>query len=274
MIEPYYQKDGITIYNADNVVTLRDMVSDTVDLVVTSPPYDSVRDYGVSFGWDFESLAKELFNVLKPGGVIVWIVNDQTIGGSETGSSFKQALFFMECGLNLHDTMIYQKHSFRFPDKVRYYQIFEYMFVLSKGKPKTINLIADHKNLTHGDRLAVYRERKKSGEIIDSAYRLKNPSQTVAEFRVRNNVWIYDVGANCSTKDRVAYKHPAVFPEKLARDHIVSWSNEGDVVLDPFSGSGTTMKMCRELNRKGVGIEIEKEYCDISVDRLAQGVLF
>ena len=218
----------------------------SVDLVVTSPPYDNLRSYHSSF--DVVKLTEELFRVVKPGGVVVWVVGDATIDGSETGTSFRQAIMFMDAGFNLHDTMIYEKNSSTYPANAksnRYTQIFEYMFVFSKGKPKTHNLICDKKNLWYG-----YK---------DFSGKLKKP---VPEFSPRTNIW------KCVTSFNDKTNHPAPFPEQLALDHIRTWSNEGDVVMDPFLGSGTTGKMAAISNREFIGIEISEEYCEMAKRRI------
>ena len=240
------------------------MDDESIDLVVTSPPYDDLRDYkGYSF--DFESIAKELFRVVKTGGVVVWVVGDAVVDGSETGTSFKQALFFKEIGFNIHDTMIYEKENCPFPDKTRYNQIFEYMFVLSKGRPSKINLITDRKNTwsgtkTHGTL------RKKDGKLI------KRKSYDIKETGTRNNVWKYSTGLNASTKDKIAFEHPAIFPEKLCADQIFSWSNEGDLVYDPFGGSGTTAKMSHIYKRNWILSEMSKEYTALANRRIEKYV--
>lgn len=241
---------------------LKDLDDDSIDLVVTSPPYDNLREYK-GYTFDFELVAKELFRVIKKGGVVVWVVNDSVINGGESGTSFKQALYFKDIGFNLHDTMIYHKSPL-FQEKNRCPQSFEYMFVFSKGKPKTFNPIMDHKNKFDGH---------KGGELVTSV-RKKNGKQTTKirpkprEYSKRWNVWWIPNGYFKSTMDKIAYEHPAIFPEKLANDHIIMWSNEGDLVLDPFAGSGTTLKMARELNRDYIGIEISEEYIEIIKERL------
>lgn len=235
------------IIQGDSAKKLKEIDAKSIDLTVTSPPYDNMRTYN-GFTFDFETIAKELYRVTKQGGVVVWVVGDQTINGSESGTSFKQALYFKEIGFNLHDTMIWEKNSSTFPsneNSIRYTQIFEYMFIFSKGKPKTINLIDDKKNKWAGHK--------------DFSGILKKP---VPECSVRNNIWKITTSFNDKTD------HPAVFPEQLASDHIYSWSNEGDVVLDPFMGSGTTAKMALLLNRKFIGIELSKEYCEIARNRI------
>ena len=230
-----------------------------IDLTVTSPPYDNLRTYkGYSF--DFENIAKELNRVTKDGGVVVWVVNDSTINGSESGTSFKQALYFKEIGFNLHDTMIWNKGSFAFPSKNCYHQVFEYMFVFSKGKPKVLNFIKDRKNLYVGDRGASGRNK--------NGVRNRGKSTVRDEYGKRFNIWNYPIGGGHCTKDKIAYQHPAIFPEQLANDHIISWSNENDIVLDPFMGSGTTAKMAKLNGRNFIGFEISKEYCDIAEERL------
>lgn len=230
-------------------------------MVLTSPPYDNLRDYN-DYNFDFEKIAKELFRILKEGGVCVWVVGDQTIKGNETGTSFKQALFFKEIGFNLFDTMIYaKKPRGAVGNNNAYWQTFEYMFVFSKGSPKTINLIKDRKNLSarKGDRGT---KRLKDGT-------LKNISRSgYSQYGRRTNIWEYIVGKGHSSRDNISFQHPAIFPEKLAYDHIYSWSNEGDIILDPFVGSGTTLVAAESLNRKWIGIDISKEYCEIAKKRL------
>lgn len=233
---------------------------------MTSPPYDDIRDYN-GFSFDFEGIARELLRVLKPGGVIVWIVGDQTKNGSETGTSFKQALYFKEIGLNLHDTMIYDKGKVVFPDANRYHNVWEYMFVFSKGAPKTFNPIADRKNKTP-PKTTESSFRQKDGT---TKKKMAKPSQ---EYGWRNNVWYCPSGYMVGTTDKGAFEHPAMFPEALAKDHIVSWSNEGDLVLDPFNGSGTTTKCAKYLKRNYIGIDISERYCEIARQRLLQEMLF
>ena len=245
----------------DNVATMATFPAESIDLVVTSPPYDNLRTYG-GHSWDFEGVANQLWRVIKPGGVVVWVVADATVNGSETGTSFRQALRFMEIGFRLHDTMIWEKGVVAFPESVRYNQKSEFMFVFSSGSPKAFNGIKDHPNVSAG-RKVTGRDRCADGSFKErSGLGRECPDESL-----RGNVWhvwnqMRGVG------------HPAIFPEPLARDHILSWSNEGDIVLDPFSGSGTTAKMAKHNGRRFIGIEINPEYCEIAEKRLEQGVLF
>jgi len=250
------------VYCENCLDTMNRMPSDFCDMVLTSPPYDNLRDYkGYSF--PFEEIAKELYRVTKPGGVVVWVVGDQTVNGSESGTSFRQALYFMECGFNLHDTMIYHRYS-QFPSQNRCRQDFEYMFVFSKGKPSTFTDIRERKTgtKTGGQKK---KGRKKSGELekLDpkTEDRLKKAKHSCT--RAKGNVWFYFNGNYIATKDEYAFKHPAIFPEALAKDHIISWSNEGDLVYDPFMGSGTTAKMAILKKRNFIGSEVAKEYIPI-----------
>lgn len=251
------------IYQIDCIKGMKQLPNGYIDLTVTSPPYDDLRNYkGYSF--EFEEVAKELYRVTKDGGVVVWVVGDKTHNGSETGTSFKQALYFKELGFNLHDTMIYEKDSISFPDKNRYYQIFEYMFIFSKGKPKTINLLTDRKNKWYNGKKHIKgRYRNADGEQVRH-----NKQNLLKEYGVRFNIWRIPNGHQKSTLDKVAYEHPAIFPEKLANDHIISWSNEGDTVMDPFMGSGTTAKMAHINKRNWIGFEIASEYVEIANKRL------
>jgi site-specific DNA-methyltransferase (adenine-specific) len=246
------------IYNMDCVEGMRMLPDNSIDLTVTSPPYDNIRKYN-GFEWDFEATAKELYRVTKQGGVVIWVVGDATIKGSETGTSFKQALYFKECGFNLHDTMIYQKKT---PPKThnRYEQEFEYMFIFTKGKPKTFNPIMIPKK--YMDK----RTNKAFGRNQTNEHDMGFSSNK--ELRIKGNVWEYLVGGGKSTKDKIAFQHPAIFPEQLAQDHIISWSNEGDLVLDPFMGSGTTGIACLKHDREFIGIEMDPEYFQIAKDRI------
>ena len=254
------------IRNENCLDTMKLMPDNFVDLTVTSPPYDDLRTYN-GYSFDFESIAKELYRVTKEGGVVVWIVGDATRKGSETGTSFKQALFFKECGFNLHDTMIWKKINPMPVNDKRYQQSFEYMFVFSKGKPNTTNLIMTEKTggtLKRQKNKMSTSQTGKNGELVNyTNYKGGDrPRKTK-----KKNIFEYQIGFNAKG-DKT--KHPAVFPEQLANDHIISWSNENDIVYDPFMGSGTTAKMAKINNRNYIGSEISKEYCDIIAERLAR----
>lgn len=233
---------------------------DGVDMILTSPPYDNLREYDNKASFNFEEVSKKCSMVLKFGAVMVWIVNDQTIDGSETGSSFKQAFRFIELRLNLHDTMIYGKNGFPFPEATRYQPIFEYMFILSKDKPKTFNPLKRKNN--YGGIVKREFERQKDGTV-----KSENDRYILNEGNY-GNIWMYNTGYMHTTKDKVAYEHPAIFPDNLAYDHVYSWSNPGDLVLDPFLGSGTTAVACKKLKRNCIGIEISEKYCEIAIKRL------
>lgn len=249
------------IYNMDCIEGMRKLPDNSVDITVTSPPYDNLRTYN-GFSWDFEVMAKELYRVTKQGGVVVWIVADATIKGSETGTSFSQALYFKEIGFNLHDTMIWNKGTLTFPNPLRYHNGFEYMFILSKGKPKTVHLIEDRTN-KHGGSLIRGTSRQVNGELSRQSGHGK---RRVKDVGARFNVW--DIPPVQSSKERTG--HPAQFPERLVVDHIISWSKEGDLVLDPFMGSGTTAVAAKKSNRNYIGFEVSKEYCDIANKRLEE----
>lgn len=245
----------------DNTEVLSGFPDACIDLVVTSPPYDDLRTYG-GHTWNFEALAAQLVRVLKPGGVIVWVVADATVNGSETLTSMRQAIHFKDvCGLNVHDTMVYQKNGQgAVGSNQAYWQEWEYMLVLAKGTPKTVNRIEDRQKVRVGKETVNSSRRNADGTMPESRRIITK------ETGVRCNIWKYDTGGEGNG-------HPAIFPEKLAKDHVLSWSNPGDVILDPFAGSGTTMKAAKELNRQWCGIEINPEYCAIAEARLSQDVL-
>lgn len=230
-----------------------------IDLTVTSPPYDNLRKYN-GYTFDFEPIAKELFRVTKSGGVVVWVVGDATIDGSETGTSFKQALYFKDIGFNLHDTMIYRRSCPPMND-MRYQHEFEYMFIIVKDKIKTFNPIRSTKTYTDHRKIKAYHR------YADGTFRINNRKPT--KDKIIGNIWDISGGGGISTKDKIAYEHPAIFPEQLASDHILSWSNPGDLILDPMCGSGTACKMAKYHDRHFLGIDVSEEYCAIARKRIA-----
>lgn len=254
-----------TIQNMDCVEGMQSLGSGSIDMILTSPPYDGIRDYkGYSF--DFESVADECYRILKDGGVMVWVVGDQTIEGSETLTSFRQALYFQKLGFRV-ETMIYEKigNPTMPPKAPRYYQEFEYMFILSKGKALTFNALTEPSKWAGHKMSSKTNQREKDGVLNQGNHGYIN------RFKRKGNIWRYSTGGNGNTtSDDYAFVHPAMFPEKLARDHILTWSNENDVVLDPFMGSGTTAKMAIVHERQFIGFEISEEYCQIAERRISE----
>lgn len=259
-------------YIGESAQFIKDNITENyIDLTITSPPYDNLRNYN-GYSFDFENMAKELFRVTKDGGIVVWIVNDKTIKGSESGTSFKQALYFKEIGFNLHDTMIYGKNdSFGTCGNppLRYAQNFEYIFILTKGKIKTFNPIRiPCKKAGVTTSLTTRKDRQADGLPFDY---LRSKVDTVKDTKIKSNIWMYDTGKNKSTKDNIAFNHPATFPERLALDMLISYSNEGDIILDAMCGSGTTCKQAFLHNRKFIGIDMSEEYINnICIPRLRE----
>ena len=251
------------LYHSDNVAFMRSLPDDCIDLTVTSPPYDNLRNYNGHAKFDFENVAKELFRITKDGGVVVWIVNDATINGSETGTSFKQALYFKEIGFKLHDTMIWQK-PFVPQSHKRYEQNFEFMFIFVKGKIDTFNAI-----LKKNKKAGIIFNTKNYSEFKKDRYMAKDlKNWIVKEKGIKTNIWNIPSNQFATSKNKIAFEHPAIFPEKLAEDHIYSWSNEGDLVFDPFMGSGTVAVASERLKRNWIGCEICDEYVDIANRRI------
>lgn len=256
----------VKLYKGDCLEVMKDIADKSIDLTVTSPPYDNLRTYNGTCEWNFDifkGIAKELYRVTKDGGILVWIVGDATINGSETGTSFKQALYFMDCGFYLHDTMIWSKPSFTAVGalKTRYAQTFEYMFVFSKWKIKTFNALRDRKTTSRSkDKHGMIRQKDGSMRPMSSR------GKQYGKFGIRYNVW--DMPPVMSNIERTG--HPAQFPEQLANDHIISWSNENDTIFDPFMGSGTTGKMAILNNRNFIGIELNDEYFAIAEKRVKE----
>ena len=276
-----YELDNI--YCGECGAMMAGLPDDFIDLTVTSPPYDLVdydetgnlvthpknglRTYN-GYTWDFASVAKQLYRVTKPGGVVVWVVGDATEDFCESLTSAKQKIYFVEaCGFNLLDTMIYEKNGYpaQYPGMMRYVGAFEYMLIFSKGKPKTYNPITDRYTKTKGAHRDSFTQRQKDGSTKHTSTGFE-----IGEYSTRNNIWTYNTGFLRVTLDREAYHHPAIFPEALARDHIISWSNPQEIILDPFCGSGTTCKAAKQFGRHYLGFEISQEYVDLANKRLFQ----
>jgi len=259
-MQSYYQHGDIRIFNTDCLDYLKTVSSDSIKFTLTSPPYDDIRDYN-GYSFPFEDIAQELWRTTKVGGVVAWNVADATVKGSETGTSMRQALYFMSLGFRLHDTMIYAKKN-PMPAGVsskRYHQAWEYIFIFSKDAPETFNPIMVKAKFGHLE--ANMKHRGKDGQ---TSYKKTKRN----EFTKVKNIFEYSVGGGHSAKDKIAFRHPAIMPEQLAADMISTWTNVGDQVFDPFTGSGTTAKVCLELSRHFHGTEVSEEYCDISKKRL------
>jgi site-specific DNA-methyltransferase (adenine-specific) len=260
------------IISGNCVGILRRAPAEIADLTVTSPPYDDLRLYK-GYAFDFESVAAALWRATKPGGVVVWVVGDETIDGSETGTSFRQALGFLEVGFKLFDTMIYEKTGTSFPSKGRYTSIFEFMFVLAKGQPKTFNPICDVPKLWEGS-WGKTTQRQKDGSLEETHHvncgKAKSGRATDGRYgyKQRTNIWRIVNGKKFGHRDELAYQHPATFPEALARDHILTWTNPGDLVLDPMCGSGTVPVMAVLQGRTYLGIDISPEYVELTKRRI------
>jgi site-specific DNA-methyltransferase (adenine-specific) len=261
-----YRNSKVELLKGDCLELMEKLIKEgvKVDLTVTSPPYDNLRRYEGSLQWNEEiwkGVIKRLYDITANGGVVVWVVGDATLKGSETGTSFKQALFAIECGFRLHDTMIYRAEKPPLTHR-RYEQKFEYMFIFTKGKIKTFNPILEQTKYSGKNR--------KGGTLRQDSDNLSSRcgKGIVKDFKIKGNIWEFAIGGSKSTKDKIAFKHPAIFPEQLANDHIISWSNEGDLVFDPFMGSGTTGKMAIKNNRNFIGIEKVDKYFEIAKERI------
>ncbi|MGC4129755.1 MAG: site-specific DNA-methyltransferase [Bergeyella sp.] len=250
-----------SIIEGNCVEVMKTFDDEVIDLTVTSPPYDDLRNYK-GYVFPFEEIAQELYRITKQGGVVVWVVADATINASETGTSFRQALYFNQIGFNLHDTMIFRKKN-PIPQiyRKRYNNEFEYMFVFSKGVVNTHNpIMVDcmHAGLElNGTTYKNYSKNEQTREKL---------AKPVKDKKIKGNIWEYVVGKR--QEDQEAKGHPAPFPCELVRDHIKSWTNQGDVVFDPMSGSGTTARVAVEMGRNYIGIDISPEYCEIARERV------
>lgn len=253
------------IHCGDCIDIMKDTILDeSIDLVVTSPPYDNLRKYN-GYSFDFEGVINELHRVVKKDGVIVWIVNDAVKNGSESGNSFRQALGFIDRGFKLYDTMIYRKMNGMPLNHRRYEQKFEYMFIFTKSKPRVFNPILEKCAGAGNVNTGGLRSERDEDMNNSGGWGYGKP---IKDTKIKENVWSYYTGKGHTSTDQNVFKHPATFPERLAEDHILSWSNEGDIVLDPFMGSGTTPKMAKLNGRQYIGIDISEEYCTIANDRV------
>lgn len=255
------------ILHGDNLTIMPTFPDKSIDLTVTSPPYDNLRTYNGNSQFDFEGIAKELFRVTKDGGVVVWVAGDATANFGESLTSFKQAIFFVDvAGFKLLDTMIYRKRGMEFPrfNHRNYPQVFEFMFIFTKGRPRIFNPISDRPNIAVGKKYSSTIRCPDGSMKRSHSYDRRSP-----EIGMRGNIWEYAVGNNLSNQEPIVRQHPAIFPLQLATDHILSWSNEGDTVLDPFAGSGTTGVACLNTGRKFILIEKDAGYCEIIRKRIA-----
>lgn len=247
------------IYCGDCVELMKRIAPNSIDLVVTSPPYDNLRNYN-GFSFTFEKIVAELLRVLKDQGIIVWVVGDKIDNGNKSLTSFRQAIYFQDHGFKIHDVMIYEKKNTPFMRSNAYTNCYELMIVLSKKGPKTFTPL-------------MVSTKRKGFEMLTTNKKADGINKKVLgklnETKTRNNIWQYAAGLGGTTKDKIAFTHPAIFPEKLAQDHILSWTNESDIVLDPMCGSGTTCKMAMINNRRYIGIDISEEYCEIARKRLS-----
>lgn len=246
------------IYHSDCIELMNLMDSEIIDLTITSPPYDNLRHYK-GFTFDFENIAKGLYRITKQGGIVVWIVGDKINNGNKSLTSFKQALFFQEYGFNVHDVMIYKKKNTPFMRSNAYTNCYEFMFVFSKGKPNTFNPLTE-KTVRQGFEMVVHN---KGADAVN-----KKVLKELKADKTRTNIWEYAVGLHGSTSDKEAFKHPAIFPEKLAEEHILSWSKLGDIIFDPMCGSGTTCKMAKKHQRNYIGCDISEDYVAIARKRV------
>ena len=247
------------IYNADCVEFMdNEMEVNSVDCVITSPPYDNLRDYN-GYKFNCEKIANSLFRVMKKGGVVVWVVGDKIKNGNKSLTSFRQAITFQDIGFNVHDVMIYRKKNTPFMRSNAYTNCYEFMFVFTKGKPKTFNPLKEP-TVRHGMEMLVHN---KGSDGVN-----KKVLGELKKEKTKTNIWDYAVGLGGSTNDKIAFKHPAIFPERLAYDHILSWTNENDLVFDPMCGSGTTCKVAKMLNRNFIGCDISAEYVNIATQRV------
>ena len=261
-------KDYINkLFLGDAEKKLKEIPDESIDASVTSPPYDKLRTYTGSIDtWNiekFKNIADQLYRVTKKGGIVAWVVGDATIKGSKTLSSFKQAIYFQEIGFDMFDVLIYEKSGSGPPHKNRYFNVFEYIFILSKGRPKTINLLKDKLNKWGGYKTYAEITRREADGTLT-----KKEQKTIGKYGIRTNIWKYNNGKGQTTRDKVAHNHPAIFPEKLVEDILKSWTSEGDIILDPFGGSGTTAKISYIMDRKYIYIEQVEEYYRLASKRI------
>ena len=258
---------GYILHNNDCVKVLP-YFKDSVDLIITSPPYDDLREYG-GHEFNFRAVADAIIPALKDGGQMAWIVQDAIRNYQETGNSFRQALYFQEHGLLLHQTIIFQKANESGKSHTRYAEVTEYIFILTKGRPKTFNPIIDKPNAEANTRQSnTNKGRNKAGELGSYV-----GSYTVPKFSKRINVWRYNT-SRMAPDFKDAHKHPAIYPLALGHDLVTSYSNPGDLVLDPMCGSGTTIRAAVNLDRNAVGIDIEPSYIELAKRRMSQLTLF
>lgn len=252
------------IHHFDAVVGLRLLPADCIDLTLTSPPYDWIRDYNGTFDpakFPFVRIAEELYRITAPGGVVLWITRDQQQDCCESGTSAKQMLYFKNIGFNVQ-TMIVDSISARHR-RYCYGMPPQFCFVLSKGRPKAFHPIRDKPNTEPG-RIKSWSARNRDGRIR------KGKPKEIPKYGRRSHIWLYPTGFGLVSDDPLPRNAPAPMVETVAGDLMLSYSNPGDLILDPMAGLGTTGKVAVKLNRQFIGFERVRKYCDVANDRVRQ----
>ncbi len=237
--------------------------NECIPFTLTSPPYDGLRTYDGLADWNFMDVAKELYRITMQGGVVVWVVQEQIIDGSESGETSRQRLAFANIGFRLHHTMVMGKLGGIQFSSNRYGRPLEYAFILSKGPPRYFNPLRDRPNKEAG-RVKVFLNRNRDGSFAPVKRTQVHP------YGLRGSIWFYPTGKNNSAKEDYAFEHPALMPEQMAEDDILSWTKVGDLVFNPFAGAGTALKMALLNHRSYLGFEINPKYVEIARRRLRE----
>lgn len=246
----------------DSVEILRSFPDNSIDIVVTSPPYDAIRDYK-GFSYDLHATGKEIQRVLKLGGVAVIVIQDQTKNFGKTLTSFRTILDWCDSfGFKLFETVIYRKYGAEGAWWNKRFRVdHEYIPIFLKGeRPQYFN--KEHLKIPskHGGKTLTG-----GGTRLTNGIRIATRAIKINLMKCRGTIWEYLTAGDGS---RLKHEHPATFPDKLPYDFIQCFCPEGGIVLDPFVGSGTTTVAAKNLGRRYIGIDIAPEYCAIAEKRM------
>lgn len=251
------------VYCGDCVKLMKLLPDSTIDLVVTSPPYDKIRDYNGSIHFDLHKTGQEIFRVLKSGGIAVMVIQDQTKNFGKSLTSFKTIIDWCDnIGFKLFETIIYRKNGSEGVWWTKRFRVdHEYMPIFLKGKkPQYFNKEPLKIPSKHGGKVMTGSgSRKTNGETQKTVTRAINFK------KCRGTIWNYLMAGD---KNPLKRKHPAVFPDKIPYDFIQCFCPEEGIVLDPFAGSGSTLVMAKKLRRSFIGFDIVPEYCELARERL------
>lgn len=234
----------------------------SVDLTVFSPPYDGLRDYKGKPSFDMAVLGREILRVTKEGGVCCMVIQDATKNGAKSLTSFRTACLFADLGWRLFECCIYSRAGVPGAWWTKRFRVdHEYIFIFTRGDglPRRFDKTSLMVESKYAGITAGGTKRTTKGDFVAIKKTVISP------LKCRGTIWHY--AASNTERNKTKSEHPATYPDSLARDIISCFSKEGDLVLDPMMGSGTTGIASVNMGRRFLGIEISVQYMEIAKRR-------